>query len=182
MNLKNAPIIDFTRTLKDAVGPAKARLREFSSFNSEVTSLLRNGQSEKVAVIVDRAYPLVKGLGKEPILVSDHLNLTGFNPLVGPNDPVGERFPVVNGIYLLDFANDSLAEMKQGVAAGVKHGLSPGQEDSKAVEDIGADFYCYNMVPTMIVAAHAGWKLVGIGVPDGAELDKRVISALTGES
>ena len=73
MKLRHAKLIDFTGEL--------GQFKQYSGFIPEVVSELRNKERAEVAIIVDRAY--CQGLGENvPYLVSDHLNLTGDNPLV----------------------------------------------------------------------------------------------------
>jgi purine-nucleoside phosphorylase len=102
-----------------------------------------------------------------PHVVRDHLNLTGTNPLVGPNDPCGERFPSVNDVYITDLCPN----LPRGVAAGLVGGVFPTREEMEFLRSLGADFCCYNLVPTMIVAAHAGLKVLGLVVPEGVEVN-----------
>ncbi len=155
--LKGAERIDFTGALKD--------FRAFPEFSDDVVSLLRGTDSRDTVVVVDIGYALEKPI---PQLVVDHLNLTGYNPLVGPNNPIGERFPAVTCIYITD--NKLLPQLPSAVAAGVKNRIVPSADEIELIKSLGADFYCYNLVPTMIVAAHAGWKVLGIVCPPGTDL------------
>ena len=150
--LEEATKIDFTGEVPG--------FKAVDRFNQEVISLLRKPATRKVLVVVDRGYGLPTGA---PHVVRDHLNLTGGNPLVGPNDPGGQRFPAVNDIYI------SLSGAASAVAAGIKPGVQPTDEELNRIHWLGADFYCYNLVPTMIVAAHAGWKVLAVAVPEGAD-------------
>src|SRR5215813_10312585 len=154
-SLKDARCIDFTR---DADG-----FLQFPAFGERVVSFVREGKGSQVLVVVDRGYMMRQ---ETPHVVRDHLNLTGTNPLVGPNDPCGERFPSVNGVYVTDV----LPDLPRGVAAGLKGGVFPTREEMDFLASMGADFCCYNLVPTMIVAAHAGFKVLGVVAPDGADL------------
>lgn len=112
----------------------------------------------------------------KPFLASDHLNLTGNNPLVGPNNEIGARFPVINDAYA--FADgllaagegklsncDSLAKLETRVGAGLKPGVVPSDEEIALINSLGADFYCYNLVPATLVAAHAGKKVCALIMP-----------------
>ncbi|HND06562.1 MAG TPA: hypothetical protein PL012_12825 [Candidatus Obscuribacter sp.] len=179
MKLRHAKLIDFTGEL--------GQFKQYSGFTPEVVTELRNKEKAEVAIIVDRAY--CQGLGENvPYLVSDHLNLTGDNPLVGPNNPVGERFPVVNNIYLgaadtMDqeetwAIGNPLGKFATGVAAGLKAGVVPGGEEIKFLRELGVSLYCYNLVPAMLVAAHAGLKVIGIALPQGESLSKDVLACL----
>lgn len=162
LDLRKARKIDFTNTVPG--------FQSFDSCGDEVLRLVRHAGAETV-IAIDRGYEI-----EAPHLVTDHLNLTGHNPLVGPNDPCGERFPSVNDIYVTDI----LPELPRGVAAGLKPGVQPSPEDLKVIKSLGADFYCYNLVPTMIVAAHARLRVLGIVVPENWAGEVSLLSFLTG--
>ncbi len=157
INLKQALRIDFTGKL--------GGFKQFRSFGPDIVSLIRTPSEAQTLIVIDYGYGI-----KAPHLVRDHLNLTGTNPLIGPNDPCGERFPSVNDIYVVD---DSVA---CGIAAGLKPGIKPSGDDVALMESLGADFYCFNLVPTMIVAAHSRYRVLAILVPEGFDADQ--VSAL----
>lgn len=164
-SLKDARCIDFTREAEGFL--------QLKSFGDRVISFVREGKGSQVLVVVDRGYMMRNAT---PHVVRDHLNLTGTNPLVGPNDPCGERFPSVNGVYVTDLC----PQLPRGVAAGLKPGVFPTREEMDFLSSLGADFCCYNLVPTMIVAAHAGFKVLGIVAPEGCDLSP-VLQAVRGE-
>ncbi len=153
LKLRNALCIDYT-------GDVKA-FKQFPAFGDDVIRLLRAGAENKTVVIVDRGFGFEK---RAPHVVRDHLNLTGDNPLVGPNDPVGARFPVLLDVYITGF----LTDMAEGVAAGIKPGVQVSEPEMDMIRLLGGDFACYNLVPTMIVAGHAGWKVLAFVVPEGS--------------
>ena len=163
VNLKESKRIDFTGTVSS--------FEQFKSYGDEVVSLVRNSQGPKVLVVIDRGFACEKST---PYVVRDHLNLTGTNPLVGPNDPLGERFPSVNDIYVTDV----LSGLPIGIAAGLQPGIVPSPDELKLIRSLGGDFYCYHLVPTMIVAAHARWRVLGIVLPEGAKLDSAILNVL----
>lgn len=154
--LKGARLVDYTRST--------ARSHQFPGFGDRVIAFVREPSDSRYLVVVDRGYMMRQ---EAPHVVQDHLNLTGTNPLVGPNDPCGERFPSVNDVYITDLCPD----LPRGVAAGLKGGVFPTREEMEFLRSLGADFCCYNLVPTMIVAAHAGLKVLGLVVPEGAEVN-----------
>lgn len=102
--------------------------------------------------------------------ITDHLNLSGFNPLVGPNaDALGPRFPDMTHAY--DAA--SLAVLEQvaadegiGLRKGVYVSLSgPSYEtpaEIRMLRTLGGDAVGMSTVPEVIVAAHMGVKVTGI--------------------
>jgi len=103
-------------------------------------------------LVIDRGYGLDKD---EVVVVRDHLNMTGSSPLVGPNDPIGERFPVLDGTYLVPRE----ADVRSVIIAGLKPGCNPSPDEIAMIRTLGAEAWCYNVVPTMIVAAHASFKV-----------------------
>ena len=158
--------IDFTGQIPD--------FHQFSKFGEDVTGVVRKGTSANRMVVVDWA---VSPRLKEPVVITDHLNLAGWTPLVGPNHPCGKRFPVVNDIYV-DHVDGIRPQLKTAVAAGLRHGIRPAQDDLEMIGNLGADVCCYNLVPTMIVAAHAGYKVLALLLPEGSEVSPALLKVL----
>ena len=125
------------------------------------------------------------------MLLTDHLNLTGTNPLVGPNDErLGPRFPDMSQVY--DPALRGLAEEagraagappRTGVYAGV---LGPSYEtpaEIRMIRALGADAVGMSTVLEAIAARHAGMRVLGVAVitnapagPAAATADDRTLS------
>ena len=106
----------------------------------------------------------------ELVLVSDHINLMGMNPLVGPNDEqIGPRFPDMSEAYSREYreiarqAGTELGlDLKEGVYAGV---LGPSYEtpsEIRFLRTIGADLVGMSTVPEVIAANHLGMKVLAI--------------------
>jgi purine-nucleoside phosphorylase len=104
------------------------------------------------------------------VLINDHINLQGSNPLVGPNDDsVGPRFPDMSEAYTLSYrdaarqvAQEQGIPMAEGVYAAV---LGPSYEtpaEIRFLRTIGADLVGMSTVPEVIVANHMGMKVLGI--------------------
>lgn len=104
------------------------------------------------------------------MLISDHINLTGRNPLVGPNDnALGVRFPDMSEAYsrrlreLAKGAADELGfELQEGVYVGL---LGPNYEtpaEIRLLRTLGADAVGMSTVSEVIVARHAGLEVIGI--------------------
>lgn len=104
------------------------------------------------------------------MLISDHLNLTGRNPLVGPNDEeLGPRFPDMSQAYsrrLREIARKVAADkgvpLQEGVYAGL---LGPTYEtpaEIRMLRTLGADAVGMSTVSETIVARHAGIEVLGI--------------------
>ena len=104
------------------------------------------------------------------VLISDHINLQGGNPLVGPNDDrLGPRFPDMSEAYSRAYretAKDVAAEQCIAVTEGVYAAmLGPSYEtpaEIRYLRAIGADVVGMSTVPEAIVANHMGMKVLGI--------------------
>lgn len=104
------------------------------------------------------------------MLISDHLNMTGKNPLIGPNDPaMGVRFPDLSEAYsrrLRALAKDTAASQGFNVREGVYAGLlGPNYETPAEIvmlRTLGADAVGMSTVSEVIVARHAGLEVLGI--------------------
>ncbi|MCC7047221.1 MAG: purine-nucleoside phosphorylase [Alphaproteobacteria bacterium] len=104
-------------------------------------------------------------------LVADYINMTGYSPLIGPNDDaIGPRFPGMADAY------DPLLRAtarRAGEAAGLKlaegvmvHHMGPSFETPaqiRAYRLLGGDFVGMSMVPETVIARHCGLKVLGIG-------------------
>jgi purine-nucleoside phosphorylase len=104
------------------------------------------------------------------VLISDHINLTGVNPLVGPNDSrLGPRFPDMTEVYAADLralayeaAEQTGVQLHEGVYAGL---LGPSYEtpaEIRYLKIIGADLVGMSTVLEAIAARHMGMKVIGI--------------------
>ena len=104
------------------------------------------------------------------MLMDDHINLMGTNPLVGPNDErLGPRFPDMSEVYskrLRALAGDAARAQGLSLAHGVYAGLhGPSYEtpaEIRYLRAIGADMVGMSTVPEVIVANHMGLRVLGI--------------------
>jgi purine-nucleoside phosphorylase len=104
------------------------------------------------------------------VLVSDHINLQGSNPLVGPNDDsLGPRFPDMSDAYSAELrarARQVAAELGIDLAEGVYVGLlGPSYEtpaEIRFLRAIGADLVGMSTVPEVIAANHLGLRSIAI--------------------
>jgi purine-nucleoside phosphorylase len=106
------------------------------------------------------------------VLIEDHINLMGVNPLVGPNDDrLGMRFPDMSEPYskrLLQVAEKAGQEKKLHLKKGVYLGISGPNLETRAeyrfMRGMGADVIGMSTVPEVIVGVHAGFEILGISV------------------
>jgi purine-nucleoside phosphorylase len=105
------------------------------------------------------------------LLLSDHVNLTGTNPLVGPNEPPFPRFPDMSAAYDLrcrelarETARAEGLELDEGVYAGV---LGPSYEtpaEIRMLRTLGADAVGMSTVLEVIALRHRGVRVGGVSV------------------
>lgn len=108
----------------------------------------------------------------ELMLITDHINLTGHNPLRGPNvDPWGPRFPDMAEPYrrhLQDLAIETALDEKLPLHRGVYVGvLGPSLEtaaETRLLRAMGADAVGMSVVMEVITAVHAGMSVMGVAV------------------
>jgi purine-nucleoside phosphorylase len=106
----------------------------------------------------------------ELMLIRDHINLMGGNPLIGPNiDELGPRFPDMSETYdpgLRNAASRAAAELGIRLREGVYAGLSgPAYEtpaEIRMCRTLGADAVGMSTVPEVIAARHMGIRVLGI--------------------
>jgi purine-nucleoside phosphorylase len=102
------------------------------------------------------------------MIVYDHINYTGTNPLLGPNlDALGPRFPDMSEVYNRDLINVAKGEaakidipLKEGVYVGV---LGPSLEtpaETRFLRMAGADAVGMSTVSEVIVGVHCGLKIL----------------------
>lgn len=104
------------------------------------------------------------------MLISDHINLTGRNPLIGPNDEeLGARFPDMSQAYsrkLHELAKGIAAEkdvpLQEGVYVGLLGPCYETPAEIRMLRTMGADAVGMSTVSEVIVARHAGLEVLGI--------------------
>ena len=106
------------------------------------------------------------------MLIADHINLLGDSPLIGPNDDrLGPRFPDLSAAY-----DDELRTLARRVAADEKISLREGvyvavtgpnletRAEYRFLRGIGADVVGMSTVPEVLVAVHAGMRVLGLSI------------------
>lgn len=104
------------------------------------------------------------------MLICDHINLSGSNPLIGPNlDAFGPRFPDVSDLYTAELRQD-IKELAAFLGLRLREGVylmtsGPNYEtpaEIRMMRTLGADAVGMSTVPEALVAAHCGMNVVGI--------------------
>jgi purine-nucleoside phosphorylase len=154
----------------------QGRLHYYEGYSmQEITFPIRLLQNLgiKEIIITNAAGSLNENLQPgEIVLLHDHINFMGTNPLIGENDPtLGERFPSMNEPYNIDLINE--AEMiakknnftvKKGVYLAVTGPSFETRAECLMFAKLGADLVGMSTVPEVIVATHAKIKVLGISV------------------
>jgi purine-nucleoside phosphorylase len=104
------------------------------------------------------------------MIITDHINFMGTNPLVGPNDDaLGPRFPDLSGAYDPDLvalalraARDEGVPVREGVYLAVSGPSYETPAELTMMARWGADAVGMSTVPEVIAARHAGIRVLGI--------------------
>lgn len=104
------------------------------------------------------------------MIIKDHINLSGSNPLIGANDNrLGQRFPDMSKAYnpkFIDLVKDCAKELKIKIQEGVYAYFSgPTYEtpaEVKMAQILGADAVGMSTAPEVIVASHSSMDVIGI--------------------
>ena len=102
--------------------------------------------------------------------ITDHINLSGWNALTGPNDDrLGPRFPDMSRAYapslralLLESAQRTQVDLRQGVYAMVSGPSYETPAEIRMLRTLGADAVGMSTVPETVAAGHMGIPVVGI--------------------
>jgi purine-nucleoside phosphorylase len=124
------------------------------------------------------------------VMIADHINLMGDNPLIGPNDDsIGTRFPDMSEPYarkLIDLTEKVALDLKIKIHKSVFVGVAGPNLETRAeyrfLRGIGADTVGMSTVPEVLVARHMDMDVLGLSIvsdiclPDALEpADHRII-------
>jgi purine-nucleoside phosphorylase len=106
------------------------------------------------------------------VLIADHINLMGDNPLIGPNDDsIGTRFPDMSEPYserLLDLADKIAVDLRIKIHRGVFVGVAGPNLETRAeyrfLRGVGADTVGMSTVPEVLVARHMEMRVLGLSI------------------
>lgn len=106
------------------------------------------------------------------MLIADHINLLGDSPLIGPNDDrLGPRFPDLSQAYDVELratARDVAARagvtLREGVYVAVPGPNLETRAEYRFLRGIGADVVGMSTVPEVLVAVHAGMRVLGLSI------------------
>ncbi len=132
------------------------------------------------------------------VAVTDHINLMGDNPLIGPNDDtLGPRFPDMSEPYsrdliarLEDIALEEKIKLKKGVFVAVAGPNLETAAEYRMLRAMGADVVGMSLIPETIVAVHGGMRVAALSVvtdrcwPDALEpanVEKIIAVAMSAE-
>jgi purine-nucleoside phosphorylase len=125
----------------------------------------------RAAILTNAAGAINPGFGQGALVViRDHINLQGTNPLIGPNDErFGPRFPDMSQAYWKAYRDFTRAEaarlgipIREGVYAAVTGPSFETPAEIRYLKSIGADMVGMSTVPEVIVARHMGLRVLGI--------------------
>ncbi len=131
------------------------------------------GAGASVLVLTNAAGSLRRDVGPGRLMaITDHINLMGFNALIGPNDDsVGPRFPSLRDAYDPELLSDLRAaaeetgvELAEGVYLAVSGPSFETPAEIHAYRTLGADAVGMSTVQETIVARHCGLRVAAISV------------------
>ncbi|HUM12759.1 MAG TPA: purine-nucleoside phosphorylase [Myxococcaceae bacterium] len=161
----------FGRVGEKRVGVLQGRLHTYEGWSAAETAFpvqLLIALGARVVVLTNASGGVREGLhAGEWMAVTDHLNLSGKNPLEGPNDPrLGPRFPDLSRAYdpglralLLRAADAAGVVLAEGVYAMMSGPSYETPAEIRMLRALGADAVGMSTVPEVIAAVHLGARV-----------------------
>ncbi|HNW88318.1 MAG TPA: purine-nucleoside phosphorylase [Bacteroidales bacterium] len=117
------------------------------------------------------------------MIITDHINLMGTNPLIGKNDDeIGPRFPDMHAAYDKELINKALQiaeknniHCQQGVYAAVTGPCFETPAEYKYARIVGADCIGMSTVPEVIVAHHMGLPVFAVSIITDLGIEGKVV-------
>jgi len=153
------------------VGILQGRLHTYEGWTAAETAFpvrLLIALGARVVVLTNASGGVREGLAAgDWMVITDHLNLSGKNPLEGPNDPrVGPRFPDLSRAYdpqlrtlLLSAAEGAGVTLHEGVYAMMAGPSYETPAEIRVLRTLGADAVGMSTVPEVIAAVHMGARV-----------------------
>ena len=125
----------------------------------------------ELLIITNAAGSLMKDMPPGSLmLIKDHINWSGFNPLIGPNnDSYGTRFPDMSNVYDLDWrekirsiAKEKKIKLHEGVYLGNKGPSFESAAEVQLMKKVGVDAVGMSTIPEVLVARHSGLKVLAL--------------------
>ncbi|MBN1688662.1 MAG: purine-nucleoside phosphorylase [Candidatus Omnitrophica bacterium] len=106
------------------------------------------------------------------VLIDDHINFMGVNPLIGSNDDrLGPRFPDMSAPYskrLMKLTEDAAKGLNLPLRRGVYMGVTGPNLETRAeyrmMRNLGADLVGMSTIPEVIVGVHMGMEILGVSI------------------
>ncbi len=161
----------FGRVGRLQLGVLQGRLHTYEGWSAAETAFpvrLLIALGARVVVLTNASGGVREGLrGGDWMLVTDHLNLSGKNPLEGPNDPrLGPRFPDLTHAYdpglralLREAAARAGVRLHEGVYAMMAGPSYETPAEIRMLRRLGADAVGMSTVPEVIAAVHQGARV-----------------------
>ncbi|MDZ5782365.1 purine-nucleoside phosphorylase [Marinococcus luteus] len=118
------------------------------------------------------------------MVIEDHINFTGTNPLIGRNDSdLGPRFPDMSQAYdpvlrgkAFQAAETLEIDLKRGVYGGISGPNFLSRAELILLRNVGADVVGMSTVPEVIVAQHAGLRVLGVSCITDMAVGEEIVS------